>query len=222
MLNKLKPTIAIVDSGIGGVSVLRQLIQKYHAGNYIYFADNLYMPYGKKSATFLKNRVEYIIDYLNKFYKPDIIFIACNTASSVLKGKMKNVKTIDFKPDYPILATKLTSQQLAGFNVIVANNLASQIEKHIGNIAVLDRYIKNVVTNLKLNQYKYITLGCTHYELVKDLFIKHCPNTEFMLNSSHMVENAKYKPKQGLKTIKIILSRKDEKYEKQILNLINE
>ena len=222
MLNKLKPTIAVVDSGIGGVSVLKQLIQKYHAGNYIYFADNLYMPYGKKSATFLKNRVENIIENLNKFYQPDIIFIACNTASSVLKNKLKNVKTIDFKTDTPILATKLTSQQLTGFNVIAAKNLATQIEKHINNLPVLNKYIKHLVENLKLNQYKSITLGCTHYELVKDLFTKQCQNTQFLLNSSRMIESVKFKPKQGQKTIKIILSKKDEKYEKRILNLINE
>ena len=38
--------IAIIDSGIGGVSVLKQLTNKHGGGNFIYFADNLYMPYG--------------------------------------------------------------------------------------------------------------------------------------------------------------------------------
>ena len=54
MLNKLKPTIAIIDSGIGGISVLKALLNKYHCGNYIYYADNLYMPYGKHTKSFVK------------------------------------------------------------------------------------------------------------------------------------------------------------------------
>ena len=84
MLKGKNPTIAIVDSGIGGVSVLKQLIAKYNGGNFIYFADNLYMPYGNKNKIWLKNRIEEIIGILQDRYNVDYIIIACNTASSVL------------------------------------------------------------------------------------------------------------------------------------------
>lgn len=221
MLNKLKPTIAIVDSGIGGISVLRQLKQKYGAGNYIYFADNFYMPYGNKSKQFLKNRVEEIIALLNKNYQPDIIFIACNTASSVLQKLPSNVKTIKFNNNAPILATKLTAQQLSNLNAMVANNLAQKIENSIDNLRLLEQYVKRLVVNYNLNQYKSITLGCTHYELIKPIFEKFCPNTKFLLNSKPMVDSVKFKPKQKLTTVKILLSKKDQKYENKILNLIN-
>ena len=69
MLNKLKTTIAVVDSGIGGTSVLSELIEKYPHYNYIYFADNLNMPYGKKSKRFLLKRAKEIIDVLKNSYK---------------------------------------------------------------------------------------------------------------------------------------------------------
>lgn len=221
MLNKLKPTIAVVDSGIGGVSVLRQLKQKYGAGNFIYFADNLYMPYGNKSKYFVKSRVEEIIEYLNKFFNPDIIFVACNTASSVLKKLPKNVKTIKFNNNSPILATKLTAQQLVGFNMIAANKLAQKIEQNIFDLPVLEQYIKRFVAKLKLDQYDCITLGCTHYELVKAIFEKYCPNTQFLLNSLPMIESIKFKPKQSQTTIKVLLSKNDENYKNKILHLIN-
>ena len=84
MLNKLKTTIAVVDSGIGGTSVLSELIEKYPHYNYIYFADNLNMPYGKKSKRFLLKRAKEIIDVLKNSYKVDAIIIACNTLSSVI------------------------------------------------------------------------------------------------------------------------------------------
>ena len=51
------------------VLLVKQLIQKYKTGNYIYFADNLYMPYGTKDKSFVKNRVEEIIEFLKKEYK---------------------------------------------------------------------------------------------------------------------------------------------------------
>ena len=111
MLNKLKPTIAVIDSGIGGISVLNQLLLKFKTGNYIYFADNLFMPYGNKSAKFVKTRVEEIIESLNKNYQPDYVIVACNTASSVIdKAKYNNVLTIEFnKSKY---ADKIISHDL--------------------------------------------------------------------------------------------------------------
>jgi uncharacterized cofD-like protein len=68
-------TIAVFDSGIGGISILKQLIQKFGCGNYIYYADNLYMPYGSKSKNFIKHRVDTIIDKLNNEYNADLIIM---------------------------------------------------------------------------------------------------------------------------------------------------
>ena len=68
MLNCQNPTIAIVDSGIGGVSILRQLIAKHNAGNFIYYADNLNMPYGNKKQKWIKHRMDTIIKELQTKY----------------------------------------------------------------------------------------------------------------------------------------------------------
>ena len=221
MLNKLKPTIAVVDSGIGGISVLNQLIQKYKFGNFLYFADNLHMPYGNKKSKFIEKRLEQIIQYLNKFYCPDMIIIACNTASSVVDcSKYDNVKTILFDKSNPILATKLTSKQLAGFNVIADKNLASLIEHKINKPTLLLQNIKEHAKKLKLNKYPILTLGCTHYELIKDMFEKVCPNTKFILNSAKLIEQINFAPEQNYLTIKLLLSKKDERCEKLINSLI--
>lgn len=221
MLNKLKPTIVVIDSGIGGISVLNQLLLKYKAGNYIYFADNLFMPYGNKSANFVKTRVEEIINFLNKNYQPDYIIVACNTASSVIDcAKYNNVFSIKFDKSNSILATNLTSKQLAGFDVIADKQLAGLIEKYIDDKSKLKQIIKNKVKSHNLSDYKNITLGCTHYELTKSLFENFCPNTIFKLNSKNLVDSINFEPKQAFLTIKVLLSKKDENYKQKILNLI--
>lgn len=223
MLNKLKPTIAIVDSGIGGISVLKQLIAKYNFGNYIYFADNLYMPYGRKTAKFIKARIEEIVRHLNEKYKPDFILIACNTASSVIaNNEYKNVKVMKFDKSQTFFATKLTSSQLSGYKVIPDCSLASLIEKNIENKTKLENNIKQHSSKHELNKFNTITLGCTHFELVKPLFEKYCNKTTFLCNSASLLENLKFKPKQRYKTVKVLLTKKDEKYERLIYKLINE
>ena len=53
MLKEQESVIGIIDSGIGGVSILNQLIELNKTGNYVYFADNKYMPYGNKTKLFI-------------------------------------------------------------------------------------------------------------------------------------------------------------------------
>ena len=222
MLNKLKPTIAVIDSGIGGVCTLKRLIDKFKFGNFIYFADNLFMPYGNKTAGLIKSRVESIIDMLNQKYQPDYILIACNTASSVIDvAKFTNVRTISFSKQDTIFATKLTAKQLAGYDVIEDRTLASMIEKYIEVKRKLEHIIKLHVKRFKLANYKLITLGCTHYELVEHIFKRLCPKTTFICNSLCLTEKIAFEPMQNLKTIKVLLSKNDEKYEQLIYNLIN-
>lgn len=223
MLNKLKPTIAVIDSGIGGVSVLSRLIAKYKAGNFLYFADNLFMPYGNKSPLILSNRLEEIINQLNKFYMPDTILIACNTASSVIEeSKYPNVKTIKFNNNDTYLTTQLTKQQLKGYNVLVDANLASVIERNITNPSKLKQKINYHAKMNNLASYDSIILGCTHFELVKSIFEKCCKNTKFLCNSDSLIDNFNFKPNQSFATIKVILSKKDERYSDLIAGLLKQ
>ena len=60
-------SILVIDSGIGGLSILVKAIKQTNA-NYIYFADNKFSPYGKKSNAYLKNRLTQIINLASKKY----------------------------------------------------------------------------------------------------------------------------------------------------------
>ena len=90
-----KETIAIIDSGIGGMSVLKQLAHKF-GGNYIYYADNEFMPYGNKSKSEISKRVENVINFLFKHYQVSKVIIACNTASTCYNNNQKNVFPMKF------------------------------------------------------------------------------------------------------------------------------
>ena len=76
-------TILIFDSGIGGLSVLREarvLLPKQH---YVYVADDAAFPYGDWEEAPLKSRmIELFGEFIDR-WKPEIIVIACNTASTL-------------------------------------------------------------------------------------------------------------------------------------------
>ncbi len=221
MLKKLKPTIAIIDSGIGGISILKSLIKVFKAGNFIYFADNLYMPYGMRSKRFVHNRVDYLIHMLREKYQADIIIIACNTASSAINYKdYENVYAMQFNDNSTYLATFLTKKNKPNLDVIADKSLAKLIEKNIFDKSEIDKIIKLHINKYHLNELKEIVLGCTHYELVADIFKKYCPNTNIIKNSEYMLKNIIYEPRDNFITIKFLMSKDSESYYTKLLKLI--
>ena len=80
MITKESP-IAVFDSGMGGVSVLRQLYRLMPGENYIYFGDSANAPYGVKSTEEIKElTVKNVVNLINKGAKA--VVIACNTATA--------------------------------------------------------------------------------------------------------------------------------------------
>ena len=219
-MNNDRP-IAIIDSGIGGLSVLKQLIKKYKYGQYIYFADNKYMPYGNKNKQFVKNRILEIIEFLRKEYKVKKILIACNTASSCLYGiKEKDIEFLTFNKEYTYLTTQLTKENLKGYKVISSKNLAKLIEKNINKPKKLDKIIKQTINDLELHKLSNLILGCTHYELVADIFKKYCSNTKIRLNSFNLIKRVKVDKSDEVK-LTLILSDNNKKYRSKIFELLN-
>ena len=180
--------IGIFDSGIGGVTVLKELIKKMPQEKYIYYSDSKNCPYGDKSTEKLKKIVSEVIDYLIS-KGCNTIIIACNTASTLseyLREKY-DVLIIAIEPAYKmvydyaydkkalVLATKRTieSEKFKTLFEKYDNNktiiyscsgLADLIEK--GNNEDIDEYLKN-----NLSQFvgvECVVLGCTHYPLIKD------------------------------------------------------
>ena len=75
----MKNQILVVDSGLGGLNVLRLLQKSMPHRNFIYFADEAYCPYGEKSTECVKTRVVKIVDVFKHVACATVL--ACNTAS---------------------------------------------------------------------------------------------------------------------------------------------
>lgn len=73
--------IGIFDSGIGGLTVLKKLLQEKPNNDYIYYGDTINLPYGDKTKEQLLNLAKKDIEFLLS-HNVDLIIIACGTVSS--------------------------------------------------------------------------------------------------------------------------------------------
>lgn len=83
LFNSNRP-IVVLDSGVGGLTVTRQLEQLNPHANILYVVDNDWFPYGSKSAPDVAQRVQQLFDQLYALISPSAIVVACNTASMAI------------------------------------------------------------------------------------------------------------------------------------------
>jgi glutamate racemase len=191
--------IALIDSGIGGLSLLKEIVKKFPNENYIYLADNLYAPYGNKSKKWLVARLNELIEYLYTNFNVKLVILACNTASSCIDSisKISPVKVVGLDlnscaiGEYKILCTKLSAKNYTNLNTYACPRLASYIEDNIFNKKALSRYIKRVLNKAQINEQN-IVLGCTHYELVANEFKALLPNKNFILPCNEFINTLRF------------------------------
>jgi glutamate racemase len=78
------PKILVFDSGLGGLTVYREIARLRPEADYIYLADDAAFPYGALSEDGLVARVQSVLDAAIAEYAPGIVVIACNTASTLV------------------------------------------------------------------------------------------------------------------------------------------
>ncbi len=83
--------ILIFDSGVGGLTVLAQLRKLLPQAPLIYAADLAGLPYGEKSEAEIAARVAGLLGRMSERYSPRLITIACNTASTIALGMVREV-----------------------------------------------------------------------------------------------------------------------------------
>lgn len=193
--------IGVLDSGIGGVTVLREILKQNIHAKFIYYSDSKNNPYGDKSEDEIYSIVKTIIDYLlDKGCV--VIVLACNTASAICVKRLREAYPdtlfIAIEPAYKmvhdynpkgktlVMATEGTIKSekfLTLFNkydnkntiLLPCKGLAELIEE--GNEVKIDRYLDD-----NLSKYKDIdnvVLGCTHYTLIKKNIRRVLGNVKF-------------------------------------------
>lgn len=197
-MNKTKP-IAVIDSGVGGISVLGELIKLMPNENYIYFGDNKNAPYGTKSAdevcALMRDNVEMLIKRGAK-----AIVIACNTATAASAAELRNIHKeipiIGIEPaikpsamykeesNVLVMATPLTLKQdkfhdlvdrfSDEVNIITlpCPGLMELVEE--GKICgeEVDSFLKELFSPYEDMRFDSVVLGCTHYPHIKNAIKK--------------------------------------------------
>lgn len=112
----IRPTILVFDSGVGGLSVYREVKKLLPNAHYIYAFDNEAFPYGEKSEEFIIDRVYQLVDVIAKKHPLTIAIIACNTASTVSLPNLRAHFRFPVVGVVPAIkpATKLTRNGVVG------------------------------------------------------------------------------------------------------------
>lgn len=212
--------IGIFDSGIGGLTVLKELIK--YPNEYYYFGDNTNIPYGSKSILELKQLSSRIINFLLD-KNVDIIIIACGTISTnlseYLKSKYPYIPIYDvvspileiIDEDTTVLATTATVNSGKFKNAIACPLLVPLIEKGEDCTDALNQYLAQVKTNK-------IVLGCTHYPILTNEINKINPQLK-IINMGKILGEKLQLPSDKLK-INLYFGKVDESLIKNINKII--
>ncbi|MFC5405262.1 glutamate racemase [Cohnella soli] len=85
----MQQAIAVLDSGVGGLTVVKEVMRQLPHEKILYFGDTARAPYGSRSSEEVTAFTREIVDYLIQF-QPKMIVIACNTATAVALEDMRN------------------------------------------------------------------------------------------------------------------------------------
>jgi len=210
--------IVVFDSGIGSISVIREIKRELPNENLIYFADKANFPYGKKSQIELFKIVHKTIKYLERFH-PKLIIMASNTPSLQVIDEIKlltNIPLVGVKP--PIKkAIKITKKNHIGImatessikskeldelikseipqNIFVSKYNASSIIPLIedGTFLRNRKKIKQFITQIlgNLDNIDVITLSSTHLPFIIDQLNQIYPHVKFLDPAESIVKDLK-------------------------------
>jgi len=93
----------VFDSGLGGLTVLREIVGARPDAHYVYVADDAFFPYGHHGEDQIIARVVPLIGELIEAHAPDLVVIACNTASTLVMSHLRERYTVPFVGTVPAI-----------------------------------------------------------------------------------------------------------------------
>ncbi|MBQ7820876.1 MAG: glutamate racemase [Clostridia bacterium] len=194
-MKRREAPIAVIDSGVGGISVLAELVRVMPYENFIYFGDSANAPYGTKT----RDRVrEITLENTERLLEMGVkaIVVACNTATSaavrVMREKYPEIPIVGIEPaikpalevcEHPtvaVMATPLTlaeekflklKERFSADEDVIAlpcPGLMELIEAGHTEGELINAYIRDVFAPLEGKRIDAIVLGCTHYPFIKE------------------------------------------------------
>lgn len=190
--------IGIFDSGVGGLSVFREIVRILPEEKYIYWSDNAHCPYGEKSRDYIIDRARAVTSFLIE-QGADIIVVACNTATAAAISTLREEFPVPFIGMEPAVkpAAQATRSGVVGVLATAGTLKATKyidtrakwahdvkIVEHIGQGFVelvekgstsgpeAESIVEKSVRPLVEAGADTIVLGCTHYPFLADTIRK--------------------------------------------------
>ncbi|MCL2704761.1 MAG: glutamate racemase [Spirochaetaceae bacterium] len=193
----MNKTIAFFDSGIGGIPYLIHLRNIKSDFNYVYLADNANFPYGIKTGETIK---EIVLSAIGRFIEktsPDVIVIACNTATVVTLPYLREKYNIPFVGVVPAVKPAASISENKRIGLFATNKTVSDsytdnlISQFAGNCEVYKYADPNIVSFIENKMFEsdnkeimdfllpaanyfiekdvdHVVLGCTHFLFIHD------------------------------------------------------
>ena len=208
--------IGIFDSGIGGLSVFREIRKLLPEQGYIYYSDSAHCPYGDKSKEYIIDRARSITRRLMGM-GAEIVVVACNTATAAAISTLRKEFPIKFIGMEPAIkpAAALTKTGVVGV-LATAGTLKAEkyldtrekwaqsitVVEHIGegfvelvekgqtSGAEAEAVVQNSLVPLLEAGADTIVLGCTHYPFLADTIKKVAAAHGADGNSFHLIDPA--------------------------------
>jgi len=198
-----RPIIGVFDSGVGGLTVLRSLLQRIPDADYLYFGDTARLPYGSKSAATVAHYAVGAVRHLQS-QGAELLVIACNTATALAFGEIKGASNVEVigvvEPGAEAAATQSHARKVVviGTDATVASH-AYRRALEARKIAVkekacplfvplveegwVDHPVTEQVARIYLDEAfsgdardaDVLVLGCTHYPLIRPLLGRIAP-----------------------------------------------
>jgi len=188
--------IGVFDSGIGGLTVVRALMERLPFEDILYFGDTARVPYGVKSVDTITGYARQIADFL-LHRKVKLLIIACNTMAAVAYQAVANLSSvpvldvIDAGGHAAVQATRSKAIGVIGTPATINSNAYNRaIHSYDTGIRIFSQacplfvplveegWFNHPVTRLTAEEYlrpvlaeriDTLVLGCTHYPLIKPL-----------------------------------------------------
>ena len=112
------PTILVFDSGLGGLTVFREIAALRRDARFIYAADDEAFPYGHLSEQALALRVTAVMAALLDSHHPDLVIVACNTASTLVLSELRQRFSVPFVGTVPAIKPACMASQSKRVSVL--------------------------------------------------------------------------------------------------------
>ena len=113
-----RQTILVFDTGLGGLTVLREIVSARPDARYVYVADDAFFPYGHRSEEQIIARAVPLIGELIAAHAPDLVVIACNTASTLVLSHLRAQYRTPFVGTVPAIKPACASSRSRRVSVL--------------------------------------------------------------------------------------------------------